>query len=67
MCALPHPNSFIFMQFSTKKSQNNRLAHLLLELRPSQENPGSATECVVSLIFYLLLLVIIMQCIVKIK
>ena len=37
------PNSFIFMQFSVKNLQNNRLAHALLELVPPQKNPGSAT------------------------
>ena len=37
------PNSFIFMQFSAKKMENNRLAHPLWELAPPQENPGTAT------------------------
>ena len=37
-------NSFMFMQFSAKNLQNNRLAHLLWELpSPPQENPGSAS------------------------
>ena len=31
-------NSFIFMQCSAKKLQNNRLAHPLWELAPLQEN-----------------------------
>ena len=43
------PNSFIFMQFSAKKLQNNRLAHPLWELRPPQENPRSATARVSSM------------------
>ena len=30
----PSPNSFIFMQFSAKNLQNNRLAHPLWELSP---------------------------------
>ena len=38
------PNSFIFMQFSAKKLQNNRLAHPTLGVgAPPQENLGSAT------------------------
>ena len=38
------PNSFIFMQFSARKLQNNRLAHPSWELaHPLQENPGYAT------------------------
>ena len=40
------PNSFIFMQFSGKKLQNNRLAHPLWELArppPPEENPGLVT------------------------
>ena len=37
------PNPFIFMQFRQKNLQNNRLAHPLWELVPSQENSGSAT------------------------
>ena len=43
--ALPRgPNSFIFMQFMTKKLQRNRLAHLFWELaHPPRENPGSVT------------------------
>ena len=36
-------NPFIFMQFRQKNLQNNRLAHPLWELVPSQENSGSAT------------------------
>ena len=42
-CPPRGPNSFIFIQFSTKNLQNNRLAHPLWELAPPQENPGSAT------------------------
>ena len=44
------PNSSLFMQFSTKKLQNNRLSHPLWDLVPPasspapKENPGSATE-----------------------
>ena len=39
------PNYFIFMQFSAKKLQNNRLAHSFWELaHPRQNNPGSATD-----------------------
>ena len=38
------PNSVIFMQFSAKKLQNNRLAHPFWELaHPPRENPESAT------------------------
>ena len=38
-------NYFIFMLFSGKKLQNNRLSHPFWELVQSpQENPGSATE-----------------------
>ena len=29
----PGPNSFIFMQFSAKNLQNNRLAHPLIEIK----------------------------------
>ena len=36
-------NSFIFIWFSAKILQNNRLAHPLLELAHPQENPASAT------------------------
>ena len=32
------PNSFIFMQFSAKNLQNNRLAHPLWELAPPHGN-----------------------------
>ena len=38
------PNSFILMQFSTKKLQNNRLVHPLWKLAPPLENLGSGTE-----------------------
>ena len=37
------PNSFIFIQFSAKILQNNRLPHLPRELAPPLGNPGSAT------------------------
>ena len=30
---LPGPNSFIFMQFSAKNLQNNRLAHPLIKIK----------------------------------
>ena len=36
-------NSFIFMEFSAKSWQNNRLEHPLQELVPPLENPGSTT------------------------
>ena len=38
----PDPSSFIFIQFSARNLQNNRLAHPLWELAPPG-NPGSAT------------------------
>ena len=42
--ASPDPSSFIFIQFSARNLQNNRLAHPLWELAPPpKENPGSAT------------------------
>ena len=46
----PGPIFFIFMQFSAKKLQNNRLAHPLWELAPPpKENLGSATESLVAI------------------
>ena len=46
------PNSFIFMQFSAKNLQNNRLAYPLWELvSPPQENPGSNNPNVTCLQF----------------
>ena len=41
----PGPNSFIFMQFSTKYLQNNRFVQNPGELAPPPlGNPGSAAE-----------------------
>ena len=38
------PNSFIFMQFSAKILQNNRLAHPIWSWCPLLGNPRSATR-----------------------